>query len=129
MVFSELETIVDRLELLGQERRFSKGEIVLRRGDPGTGMFIVKEGRVEVSLDTVFGTKSILGIYGPGTILGDIACLDGKDRTADVIAFGPLVTLHITRADVLQLLESDGRTALLVIEALCQKVRNATDVP
>ncbi len=129
MILEELNSqIVDRLFAAGRLGAFKQGEIIMRRGDPGESMFLLQSGRVEVSLDTVFGTKSILGIYGPGTILGDIACLDGKERSADVIALEPVETLVVTRPEVLRLLEEDGKTSHIVIEALCQKVRNATDV-
>lgn len=129
MILEELNSqIIDRLFAAGRPAAFKQGEIMMRRGDPGESMFLLQSGRVEVSLNTVFGTKSILGIYGPGTILGDIACLDGKERSADVIALEPVETLVVTRPEVLRLLEEDGKTSHIVIEALCQKVRNATDV-
>jgi CRP/FNR family transcriptional regulator, cyclic AMP receptor protein len=129
MVLENLnQQIIDRFVALGHPRAFKRGEIVLRRGDPGTSMIFLMAGRVEVSLHTVFGTKSILATYGPGAILGDIACLDGRDRSADVIALEPLETIVVTRPDVMRLLANDGETARVVIEALCQKLRNTTDV-
>lgn len=129
MILEELNSqIIDRLFALGHPRSFKAGEVVMRRGDPGDSMYLLKSGRVEVSLNTAFGGTSILGVYGPETILGDIACLDGKERSADVTALEPLETLMVMRPDVLRLLAEDGRTSRIVIEALCQKVRNATDV-
>ncbi|WP_306113689.1 MULTISPECIES: Crp/Fnr family transcriptional regulator [unclassified Roseovarius] len=129
MILEELNSqIIDRLFEAGRPGTFKRGETMMRRGDPGDSMFLLVSGRVEVSLNTVFGTKSILGIYGPRTILGDIACLDGKERSADVTALEPVETLVVTRPEVLRLLEEDGKTSHIVIEALCQKVRNATDV-
>ena len=129
MILEEINSqIIERLFALGHPRSFKKGDVVMRRGDPGESMYLLQSGRVEVSLNTVFGMKSILGIYGPETILGDIACLDGKERSADVTALEPLETLVVTRPDVLRLLEEDGKTSHIVIEALCQKVRNATEV-
>ncbi len=120
--------IIERFVALGHPRAFKRGETVLRRGDPGSSMIFVMTGTVEVSLHTVFGTKSILATYGPGSILGDIACLDGRERSADVVALEPLETIVVTRPEVMRLLTSDGETAQIVIEALCQKLRNTTDV-
>jgi CRP-like cAMP-binding protein len=129
VVLEELNSrIVDCFITLGHPRVFERGDILMRRGDPGDSMILLKTGRVEVSLSTVSGLKSILGIYGPGSILGDIACLDGKERSTEVVALEALETVVVSRPDVLRLLSEDAEVARVVIEALCQKVRNATDV-
>lgn len=120
--------IQERFISLGRPRSFVAGDIVMRRGDPGDSMMAITSGRVEVSILTVSGTKSILGVFGPGTLLGDIACLDGRERSADVVALSAVEVMRIARADVLRMLADDPRSAQLVIEALCQKVRNATEV-
>lgn len=129
MTLESLELqIHERFVSLGSPRSFATGDIVMRRGDQGDSMMAITSGRVEVSLNTVFGAKSILGVFGPGTLLGDIACLDGRERSADVVALSALEVIRIARSDVLRILEDDPRTAQLVVEALCQKVRNATEI-
>lgn len=122
------DAMIARFLAAGRLRRFAQGDVLMRHGDASDCMVIVNSGRVEVSLSTAHGGKSILGVYGPGTILGDIGCLDGKERSADVTALEPLAATVIMRADVLRIIEEDAPTALTVIEALCQKVRNATAV-
>ncbi|WP_420860570.1 Crp/Fnr family transcriptional regulator [Algirhabdus cladophorae] len=129
MVFEDAQhQILEKLRSLGHPKAHEKGDVLMRRGDLGDALVLLDTGRVEVSISTVFGSKSILGIYGPGTVLGDIACLDGNERSADVKALEPLTALWIARADLMRLVREDGHTAQLIIEALCQKVRNATEV-
>ncbi|GHE87675.1 cyclic nucleotide-binding protein [Aliiroseovarius zhejiangensis] len=119
-----LEVLADK----GQRRDFAKGVSIFRHGEPGASLLIVKSGRAEVSITTATGQKSILGLVGPGDVIGDIACLDGGPRSADVVALEPLVGLEVARRDVLQTLKDDGDSAILVIVALCQKARNASEM-
>ena len=120
--------VQERFLSLGRAQTFGAGDVVMRRGDPGDSMMAITSGRVEVSIHTASGTKSILGVFGKGTLLGDIACLDGRERSADVLALSDLEVICVARSDILRVLAEDYRTAQLVIEALCQKVRNATEV-
>lgn len=122
------DRILRHFEEIGRSRAFAKGETVFRRGDPGGVLYIVERGRVEISLTTATGGKSILALAGPGDILGDIACLDGGPRSADVRALEACDMLEVSRGDVLRALAADEKGTAQIIEALCQKVRNATDM-
>ncbi|MDE9450511.1 Crp/Fnr family transcriptional regulator [Aliiroseovarius sp. Z3] len=129
MVIEALER--QTFELLagkGRRRDFKKGAQIFSHGEPGASLLIVETGRAEVSITTATGQKSILGLVGTGDVIGDIACLDGGPRSADVVAIEPLTGLEVARRDVLQILKEDGDSAILVIMALCQKARNASEM-
>lgn len=79
-------------------------------------------------MTTAVGQKSILGVAKAGDVLGDIACLDGGPRSADVVALETMEAIEVQRQDVLQLFREDPDSAILVIEALCQKARNASEM-
>ena len=115
-------------ESAGRPVQVKRGEIILRRGDLGDSLVIVRSGTAEVSIDDPLGQRSILGLFGPGTILGDIACLDGGERSADVTAAEDMEIVILPRSAVLKILADDGEAAILVIASLCQKVRNASEV-
>lgn len=102
--------------------------MLFRRGDAATSLIVVQSGRAEISLTTSLGHRSILGVAGPGEILGDIACLDGGPRSADVLALDPMEVIVVQRRDVMNALRSDPDSAQIVIEELCKKARNASDM-
>lgn len=112
----------------GEKRSYRARAVLMRRGDAATSMFVVHSGRAEISLTTSLGHRSILGIASPGDFLGDIACLDGGPRSADVIALDPMEVLIIQRRDVMAALRDDPDSAQVVIEELCKKARNASDM-
>lgn len=129
MVFKALDQqTLTAIAQLGRRKHFEKGAQVFSRGDAGASLLIIETGRAEVSITTALGQKSILGLVGPGDVVGDIACLDGGPRSADVVALEPVTGLEVLRRDVLQVLRQDSDSALLVIEALCQKARNASEM-
>jgi CRP-like cAMP-binding protein len=59
----------------------SPGEILFQQGDPGSHMFVVLEGAVEI----VVGTQ-VVETAGPGAIIGEMALIDQSPRTATVKA-------------------------------------------
>jgi len=119
-----IETITAQARLV----QFRQGDVIYRRGEDGISLLIVKSGQAEVSITSAAGRKSILHLAGPGDILGDIACLDGGPRSADVAALRDVEAMLIDRTALLSILRQTPDSALHVITVLCQKVRNASDM-
>ena len=61
---------------------------------------------------------------GPGDFFGEIALIDGKPRSATVVASDDLVLLRIWRAPFLRLLDEQPATRHAVLLALTQRIRN-----
>jgi len=114
---------LDRLAACAHERRIRRGETLMRAGDPGLSMMIVIAGEVRVVLAGVSGHEQIVSTLGPGSIFGEIALLDGKPRTADVVAATNGKVLTIERTAVLRLLEQHPEFGLRLIEGLCGRLR------
>lgn len=74
---SVIRTIVNQAEMV----QFSAGDLVVRKGDPGDSLFVVKSGVVEV---TNPGDGPPLAYLGRGECVGDLALLTGSSRTADI---------------------------------------------
>jgi CRP/FNR family cyclic AMP-dependent transcriptional regulator len=55
-------------------------------GDPGDGCYRLNEGLLKVSITSATGAERILAILGPGSIVGDMAMIDGRPRSASVSA-------------------------------------------
>lgn len=119
---------LDALAAQGRLTRFALGNMIYKRGEDGVSLLIVQSGQAEVSITSAAGRKSILHLAEEGDILGDIACLDGGLRSADVIAMTDVTAIVIDRPTLLRALRQNPDSALHVITVLCQKVRNASDM-
>jgi CRP-like cAMP-binding protein len=64
---------------------FEKGQVVVREGDPGEALYLIRKGQVEVNT-TRSGKQIQLATLGPGACFGEVALLSGRPRTATVVA-------------------------------------------
>jgi CRP/FNR family cyclic AMP-dependent transcriptional regulator len=104
-------------------RRCAAGETVFERGAPGTALLGVISGRVKVSVLSPDGRELILNIIKPGEVFGEIALLDGGERTANAAALADSELLVLHRRDFLPLLERHPALGLQLIELLCRRLR------
>lgn len=106
-------------------RRVRRGEVIRRRGDPGSGMAIIVSGRVRISLVSEDGREVTLTVLGPGEVLGEMTLLDGGDCSADATAQEDCVLLALERTQFLRLLRSNSELCLHLMEVLCQRLRRS----
>ena len=107
---------------------YSHGQTIFSEGDPGEAVILIESGRVEVSITSLSGRKSIIEHMGPGEILGEIAALDGEGRSATVTAATNVTGLVLPRAHLLNFISERPEVVRAVIQELCKKVRNASDM-
>jgi CRP/FNR family transcriptional regulator, cyclic AMP receptor protein len=74
------------------------GEFLFLAGDPGDGCYRVDEGLLKVSIASPDGAERILAIAGPGSIVGDLAMIDGGPRSASVSALRDCKVRFVSRA-------------------------------
>src|ERR1044071_587698 len=86
-------------------RRYAANAQIICKGEPGSSMMVVLGGRVVVRAPSSEAKEVILNLINEGEILGEIALLDGKERTADATAMTDCELLVVTRRSFLPLLE------------------------
>ena len=123
-----LEDELAALVRLGTLARYSAGQIVFSRGDPGDSLMIVLEGQIKVGSLTAEGRETVVNLIEPGQVLGEIAVLDGKARTMGATAAEPVQVFVLRRKTVLAFLEAKPSVAIRLIGVLCQKLRRTTEM-
>lgn len=117
-----------RLLSRGHQRSFQKGEVIFSRGDRGDWVLLIEEGLIEISVIALGGRKSVLNHMEKGEILGEIALFDREGRSADAVALSTVKGIVINRATVLNILEGNDEAYFSIIETLCSRVRNASEM-
>ena len=112
----------------GRKCSYEKGELVFARGDEGSWALLIEEGIVEVSIMSLNGRKSVLNHMTQGDILGEIALLDKLERSADAVAISDVKGTRISRQVVFDMLKSDSDACFSIMETLCARVRNASEM-
>ena len=124
------------LESLMSERRFAKGEVVFRSGDPGDSMFVLLQGQIGIWLpekhaedDAPHGRRLIS--FAPGVVVGDMGLLAGAARSADAIAESDAIVLELQREQYDQLVaeypQVFGKLLLNISLLLASRVRALSD--
>ncbi len=126
LLFSGLdEAAVTELLTYATRRGFGPGEVIFRVGSPGQSMMVVIKGAVRIALPERSGRSIILADLKCGSILGEVALFDGKDRSADATAVTACDLLVLERRDVLAFLERHPSTCLKLLEVVCARLRGA----
>ncbi len=110
----------EQIARLLKERRFAKGETVIREGTGGAAFFIIESGEAAVSSKGVHLTT-----LGPGGHFGEIALIDGGPRSATVTATTDLVCYGLTFWEFRPLVERNGAIAWKLLQAMAQRLRAA----
>ena len=86
---------------------------------------VILSGTVRVSLPGPRGKGIILGDLAPGELLGEVALLDGKERSADATALTKCELVVLERRDVLPFLEQRPDMCLKLLELMCARLRKS----
>ena len=65
---------------LGARRRYARGDTIVHEHDDPGGVLLILEGQVVASTVGTDGKELILGLAGPGDIVGELAALRGTPR-------------------------------------------------
>ncbi len=122
-----VETL-DNLARFARIQEFAKADIIVRKGDPGTGMMAVITGRVKISTISPEGKEIILDFLNPGEVFGEIALLDNRERTTDAIAVEPCQVLVLEKRDFLPFLERHPHTCVKLLSILCGRLRQTNQL-
>lgn len=104
---------------------FARGKELLAQGDSGDKLLILTEGSARVSLMTANGREIILAYADPGAVLGEIALLDGGERTASVIATSSGSALQLGRNALKDFVASHPDFAWNMMQQLARRLRTA----
>jgi CRP/FNR family transcriptional regulator, cyclic AMP receptor protein len=107
--------------------RFPRRTVLFRKGDPGTNMMVVQRGRVKVCTHSEDGRELVLNLFSPGEVFGEIALLDGSERTADAVTLDDCELLVLERRDFMPFLQRHPDACMRLIGVLCQKLRQTSE--
>jgi CRP/FNR family cyclic AMP-dependent transcriptional regulator len=103
-------------------------ETIFAIGSPGDQMMALLRGTVRISVPSFEGRELLLAIIRPGEVFGELAVLDGKERSADAIAESPCTLAILDRHDILSFFERNPSAWPKLVKVLCQRLRHTDQV-
>jgi CRP/FNR family cyclic AMP-dependent transcriptional regulator len=120
---SELAELADRV----RTKSFKRGEMIFRKDDPGTHLYMVLEGGVKIALPGEFGQEALVAIMRPGEFFGELALFDRSPRSASATAMEDTRAALLAGDDFLAYLESHPASFRVVLETLARTIRRLSD--
>lgn len=104
---------IQRVVEISTEAHFSAGSVVVDQGDPGTVCHVIVSGEASVYVRGEYVTTS-----GPGSMIGEIALVDHRPRTATVVADNQMTTLQFDSKSFRVLLEEMPKAGEQILRSL-----------
>jgi len=98
---------------------FSAGQIIFQEGQPGEVMYAVTEGEVDIIVQ-----NKVMDTAGPGGIVGEMALIDTKPRSATAIAKTDCKLVPISEKRFTFLVQQTPNFALQVMRVMADRLRH-----
>ncbi|UGS36706.1 Crp/Fnr family transcriptional regulator [Capillimicrobium parvum] len=113
-----------RLAARGRRRSYERGSALCVEGDVSDRVFVLESGLVKACCSSVHGQEIVLGICGPGDVIGELATLDGAPRSASTIALTGVQAVVVPAVEVHAAL-SDPAVVRQMLEVVVARLRDA----
>jgi len=110
-----------KIELIVHERTFMPDEVVFYERQPGTGMYVVKKGLIQLT-KTINEENVKIAELGEGEFFGEMSLLEGYPRSAQATAVIKTEALGIFRPDLFDLIERNPRLGSKILMKLSQRL-------
>lgn len=113
--------LLERRELKASTRLFNAG-------DRGDAMYLIEHGRVSISVTDADGHEVTLSELHDGDFFGEMALIDGHERSAGAMLLEDSSLTVLTRDDFLAFITSDHQIMLAMLAAMARRLRRTDNL-
>lgn len=117
-----------QIENMLVDKTLAKNQVLFQKGDEGDGLYLIKSGSIQISSMSSGGKEASFNVLSSGAVFGEIALLDGGERTADAIATEETTLSFLPRIKFKQLLADEPDFAFELIAILCGRLRRMSSI-
>jgi CRP/FNR family cyclic AMP-dependent transcriptional regulator len=99
---------------------FAPGQAITQEGEPGGRFYVVLEGEADVLVGA-----DVVNTLKAGDYFGEISLIDGRPRTATIVARSRVRTVSLSSWNFRPLLKEHPSIAEVVLLDLCRRLRDA----
>jgi len=119
-----LDTVIHK----GHIKKFLKSEVACRRNEAGDNLMMILTGRLKITNINADGKEVVLNFLEAGDLIGEIAVLDGKERTANAIAIENSEAFVVYARDLIPVIGAHPQVMFEIMHVLCEKLRAASAI-
>jgi CRP/FNR family transcriptional regulator, cyclic AMP receptor protein len=125
-IFSTLnENQLEEILRIGSYRLFRKDSIIVFENEEGAGLYIIAKGKVKVSRFGNDGKEVIFAVLHSSEFFGEMALLDGDERSATVSAIEDSEIFSLKRDEFMELLKNHPDVVNELLKELTRRIRGA----
>lgn len=127
-IFEDLDDA--SLRKLGEratQRTYDKGQLIFHQGDIAGSLFVMREGLVKVFVTSEAGDEMVFVTLRPPDTFGELALLDGLERSASAEAVEPTTVVELDRSTFLELLTSNPHMTEALLQSMGRVLRRLTE--
>jgi CRP/FNR family cyclic AMP-dependent transcriptional regulator len=121
------EDIASELLAKATSHRLKAGETLFEAGDEGDGCYRLDKGALKVSLRSLQGGERIIAVLAAGSVVGDLAMIDGLPRSASVTALTDCELRFISRARFQDCAQQHPETHRYLVSLLAKRLRETDE--
>ena len=110
------------------EQQYKKNEVIFHANDPGSTLFLLKNGVVKITIEASDRRELIVRLLYPPDFFGEMALLDALPRSATVTALEASTALLLDRDIFVELIERVPALMRKMAETLSHRLRKANDL-
>jgi CRP/FNR family transcriptional regulator, cyclic AMP receptor protein len=118
---------IDTLATRARVASYRVGQEIFAKGSPGHTMIAVLRGDVKIVSPSPTGKEVVLNAIHAGEVFGEIAVIDGEERSAGAAAMTDCELLIIDRRDVLPMFERHPEICMILMQILCRRLRRTSE--
>ncbi|EOD67563.1 Crp/Fnr family transcriptional regulator [Amycolatopsis vancoresmycina] len=111
------------LDALATPRTFRRADLLCREGDSSRSVLMLLSGRVRITSVTPDGREVVLGVREGGDIVGELAAIEDRSRSATVEALGDVRALEVPGSTFVELCRGNARIAWALVVVLSGRLR------
>src|SRR5215813_11690909 len=102
--------------------------LLFRQGDAGDSLYLIENGRIRISIKDEDGTDVILAELAQGDFFGEMALIDGKQRSADANVLEDAQLAVLSRLDFLSFIRNNPDVAIAMLSAVTHRLRRTDEL-
>lgn len=102
---------------------YQKGGYIFREGDVGDCAYLIDSGRVEIQVEGLGGENTPVAILGVGDIFGEMAIIDGADRSATAVALDHCELVEVSKEQLNERIEDADPVVRFLLSILLNRLR------
>jgi signal transduction histidine kinase len=114
---------LNALRRVTREQTYAAEQEIFKEGDDGDGVYVVRDGLVEISGLVDQNMRLVFSRIGPGDVFGEMAVIESKPRSACAVAKVDTRVYFIPRTELLALVERSPVLALTLLQEISHRLR------